>query len=76
MAGAPADLPRPDVVAAGFARDPRCGYNFPVPRLAAGDHEARVYVVHKVGSGAYRTLQLTGNLLRFAVDADGKVRAL
>ena len=68
-----AELPRPDVVEAGWTRDPRCGYSFPIPRLATGDHEARVYAVHKVGVGSYLTLQTAGAPLRFYVDADGMV---
>lgn len=70
-----ADLPRPDVVAAGYARDERCGYRFNLPRLAAGLHEARVYSSHSVASGAYRTLQLTGRPIRFTLDERGKATA-
>ncbi|HEX7175166.1 MAG TPA: hypothetical protein VF240_07775 [Pyrinomonadaceae bacterium] len=66
-AAATADLPRPDVLAAGRARDERCGYSFALPTLAAGEHEARVYAAHAVGGGAYRTLQQTGAALRFRV---------
>jgi hypothetical protein len=70
-----ADLPRPDVSAAGWTKDARCGYDFKVPRLAAGEHEARVYAVHRVGGGGtHVTLQATGNPLRFRVGADGSVR--
>ncbi len=68
-----ADLPRPDVSAAGWTKDARCGYDFKVPRLAAGEHEARVYAVHRVGDGTHVTLQATGNPLRFRVGADGTV---
>lgn len=68
-----ADLSRPDVVSAGLAADERCGYGFEIPALAKGEHVARVYAVHEVGSGNYRTLQLTGDPLRFAVDVNGKV---
>lgn len=73
VAHAVADLPRPDVAKAGWAKDVRCGYSFRVPPLAAGEHEARVYVVHRVG-GAHVTLQATGNPIRFRVGADGTVR--
>ena len=69
-----AELPRPDVVKAGWTQGPRCGYSFPIPPLATGDHEARVYAVHKVGADSYLTLQVTGNPLRFYVDANGVVR--
>jgi hypothetical protein len=71
-----ADLPRPDVAGAGWTKDPRCGYSFGVPSLAVGEHEARVYAVHKVGGGAHVTLQATGHPLRFRVDSDGAVRPL
>ena len=74
-AAAAADLPRPDVLAAGRARDERCGYSFALPALAAGEHEARVYAAHTVGGGAYRTLQQTGAALRFRVGEDGRVGA-
>ena len=71
-----AGLPRPDVVKAGWAQDARCGYSFPIPPLATGDHEAHVYAVNKVGDGAYLTLQVAGNPLRFYVDPDGLIRPL
>lgn len=68
VGGAPADLPRPDVVRAGFAVDPRCGYRFGVPPLARGSHVARVYVLHApTGGGGRLTLQPTGEPLRFRV---------
>ena len=60
-----AEIPRPDVVAAGHARDERCGYSFPLPKLAPGEHEARVYAVHASRGGARRTLQQIGAALRF-----------
>jgi hypothetical protein len=69
-----AELPRPDVAKAGWTQDPRCGYSFPLPGLATGDHEAHVYAVHKVGDGSYITLQVTGRPLRFYVDTNGAVR--
>ncbi len=68
IAGGTADLPRPDVVAAGKTFNDRCGYNFPLPPLAAGTHEARVFATHKIGSGAYRTQQLIGGPLTFKVE--------
>lgn len=74
VARATADLPRPDVSAAGYARDERCGYLFPLPPLAAGSHEARVYALHRVGAGTYLTLQLMGKPLRFTVDGGGRVK--
>jgi hypothetical protein len=72
VAAAIADLPRPDVVAAGYTQDPRCGYRFKIPPLAPGTHEGRIYALHKIGTGTYRTLQLTGNPLHFSVDAGTK----
>ena len=71
-----AELPRPDVVAAGRARDERCGYSFHLPRLAPGEHEARVYAEHSVAGGAYRTLQTVGAPLRFVVGERGEVFAV
>ncbi len=71
-----AELPRPDVVAAGRASDERCGYSFALPKLAAGEHEARVYAEHRVAGGAYRTLQTTGTPLRFTVGESGDVKAV
>lgn len=68
-----AELPRPDVVQAGWTQDPRCGYAFPVPALSAGVHEARVYGMYQVPGGNYVTLQMTGDPLKFSVDADGSV---
>lgn len=67
-----ATLPRPDVVAAGRATDPDCGYRFALPILAAGPHEARVYALHAPGSASLRTLKQLGDPLRFDADADGR----
>lgn len=58
-----AQLSRPDVFAAGWAKDEWHGYNFAVPDLAPGEHEARVYALHR--SGARFTLQLLGDPIRF-----------
>lgn len=69
-----ATLPRPDVVAAGRATDPACGYRFPLPMLAQGTHEARIYALHAPGGGAdRRTLKQLGDPLRFDTGADGRV---
>jgi hypothetical protein len=63
-----ADMSRPDVVALGRAKYDRCGFNFNLPPLEKGEHEAQVYVMHEVGAGGdYRTLQRLGNPLRFKV---------
>ncbi|HYE64056.1 MAG TPA: hypothetical protein VD966_00655 [Pyrinomonadaceae bacterium] len=78
VAGQTANLSRPDVVAAGRAVDEWCGYSFEMPALDAGEHEARVFAVHTVGDGAYRTLQLVVTPMRFKIDvgdgADAPVR--
>ncbi len=68
-----AELPRPDVMQAGWTTDPRCGYVFTLPALSAGNHEARVYALSRVRNGNYVTLQMTGNPLRFSVNADKTV---
>jgi hypothetical protein len=64
-----ADLPRPDLVAAGATRDERHGFYFFLPPLEEGEHEARVYAVHASGAGRRRTLQQLGNPFRFRMDA-------
>ncbi|HKS08242.1 MAG TPA: hypothetical protein VJS13_01765 [Pyrinomonadaceae bacterium] len=64
-----AQFARPDVSAAGWAKDEWHGYNFPVSGLAPGNHEARVYALHK--NGEQLTLQLLGNPIQFAVSGDG-----
>lgn len=61
-----AQLSRPDVVAAKWAKDEWHGYNFPVSGVGEGTHEARVYVLHQ--SGDRYTLQLLGDPIRFEVD--------
>lgn len=66
-----ANLSRPDVVKAGWAKDEWHGYSFEVMGLAAGAHEARVYALHSSGQGARYTLQLLGDPIRFSVNGDG-----
>ena len=66
-----ADLPRPDVLAAGWSRDEWHGYTFSVDPLAVGVHEALVYAMHESGKGTRRTLQLVGDPIRFSVAHDG-----
>lgn len=70
-----ASLPRPDVVTAGRATDPDCGYSFPLPPLAAGTHEARVYALHATAEPELRTLRQLGDPLRFDTGPDGRVAA-
>lgn len=62
---------RPDVSAAGWAKDEWHGYNFVIPTLPAGTHEARVYALHPSQNGSRYTLQLLGDPIRFEVKADG-----
>lgn len=64
-----AQLSRPDVSAAGWTKDEWHGYDFPVSGLPPGNHEARVYALHK--NGERLTLQLLGNPIQFAVTGDG-----
>lgn len=58
-----AQLSRPDVMAAGWAKDEWHGYEFVLTGLSDGMHEARVYALHR--SGARYTLQLLGNPITF-----------
>lgn len=59
-----AQLSRPDVAAAGWSKDEWHGYSFAIRALPPGNHEARVYAVHR--SGDRMTLQLLGDPIRFA----------
>jgi hypothetical protein len=68
-----ANLPRPDVVAAGWSKDEWHGYAFAPPPLTVGIHEARVYAIHESGGGIRRTLQLVGNPIRFEFHENGKL---
>ena len=64
-----ADLPRPDVLAAGRAEDERHGFAFNTPPLSSGEHEARVYAVHESQHDAFsRTLQLIGQPIQFNIE--------
>ena len=71
-----ADRSRPDVAAAGYAVDDRHGYSFQISSLSQGSHTARVYAVHSSGGGARKTLQLVGDPIPFAVDAEGVLRSI
>ena len=62
---------RPDVSAAGWAKDEWHGYNFVVNGLSAGTHEAKVYALHASRGGARQTLQMLGDPIAFQVNADG-----
>lgn len=61
---------RPDVVAAKWSKDEWHGYNFVLPGLTPGTHEARVYALHASRNGARQTLQMLGNPIVFEVKAD------
>jgi hypothetical protein len=54
---------RPDVRDRGWAQDDWHGYWFPLAALPPGQHEARVYALHR--SGNRMTLQLLGDPIRF-----------
>jgi hypothetical protein len=61
-----ARLPRPDLVAAGRAKDALHGYAFDVPHLSYGEHEARIYGLGG-GAGPRRALLIVGKPSRFKV---------
>ena len=65
-----AELPRPDVLAAGRASAAEHGFRFDTPPLAVreAEYEARVYALHAAsGDGERRTLNQIGKALRFRV---------
>ena len=62
-----AHLSRPDVVAAGWAKDEWHGYSFVLRGLSPGTHEARVYALHPSAGGAPYTLQMLGDPIKFEV---------
>lgn len=69
---------RPDVQAAGWARDEWHGYIFDVPpsllrQRASHIYEARVYTLHNSGDGSRKSLQQLGDPIFFYVD-DGTLR--
>lgn len=65
---------RPDVIAAGWAKDEFHGYAFTVPQISPGIHEARVYALQESGNGTRYTLQMLGDPIRFEVHVDGSWR--
>lgn len=73
VADAVANVSRPDVVAAGWAKDEWHGYAFKPPAINAGIHEARIYAIHKSLGGRRQTLQLVGNSIVFEMDHQGKL---
>jgi len=66
-----AQLSRPDVKAAGWAKDDWHGYSFPLVALQPGRHEARVYALHESGNGERYTLQLLGDPIIVDVEQNG-----
>lgn len=64
---------RPDVFAAGWAKDQWHGFTFPLTSMNAGLHEARVYALHDSGDGVRKSLQLVGDPIQFSVDKNGKL---
>lgn len=56
---------RPDVHQANRAEDDWHGFVFKAPLLAAGEHEARVYVVYSGATPTRRTLQIIGQPITF-----------
>lgn len=69
-----ANSARPDVSAAGWAKDEWHGYNFVVNKLSVGPHEARVYALHASRNGTRYSLQMLGDPIRVEVNADGSWR--
>ena len=65
---------RPDVSAAGWAKDEWHGYNFVVKQLSVGPHEAKVYALHPSRKGTRYSLQMLGDPIRVEVNADGTWR--
>jgi hypothetical protein len=64
-----ADGLRADIYQANRAADDRHGFVFKTPPLSAGEHQAKVYVVHRGASLRHRTLQIIGGPIRFRSDA-------
>jgi hypothetical protein len=73
VATTPANEPRPDVLAAGWAKDQWHGYAFRIEPLNPGSHEARIYALHGSGAGIRKSLQLVGDPIPFLVDQRGKL---
>ncbi len=57
-----------DIHQANRAPDDWHGFVFKTPHLAVGEHEAKVYILHRGGSSSRRTLQIVGNPIRFRSD--------
>ena len=59
---------RSDLHQANRAPDDWHGFVFKTPQLTVGEHEARVYVLHRGATSSRRTLQIIGNPIRFRSD--------
>ena len=71
-----ADESRPDVLAAGWAKDELHGYTFPISVQSPGSHEARVYALHHGADGARKSLQMLGNPIVFEVSGEVETKPL
>ena len=71
VAAGVANVSRPDVVAAGWAKDEWHGYSFRSLGINPGVYEARVYASHESLGGLRQTLQLVGNPIIFEMDREG-----
>jgi hypothetical protein len=77
VASGTANQPRPDVAAAGWARDEWHGYKFDALMLRGpGRHQGRVYALHGSKRGAQQTLQMVGDPIWFDVDTKGTLHPL
>jgi hypothetical protein len=70
-----ANLPRPDVLAAGRVRDELHGFDFTTPALSPGEHEARVYAVYTGNDETRRTLHQIGLTRTFSVESSQQENA-
>ncbi len=75
VATAIANEPRPDVLAAGWSKDPWHGYTFPITSIGPGSHYGRVYALHESGNGRRKSLQLLGDPIHFVVGDRGRTMA-
>ena len=70
-----ADLPRPDLLAAGRATDELHGFSFTTPALTPGEHEARVYAVFAGKNETHRTLHQIGLTRKFIIQPNAATPA-
>lgn len=68
IAATEADLPRPDVLAAGRAEDELHGFSFITPTLKPGEHEARAFAVYAGKDESRRALHQIGIARKFVVE--------